>query len=218
MNEDETDPFARLGWKVEIVRLADLHTPFNPSPECGVSGAKRFRDDYEITPFSQSTQAWKSRLEEEDRQRYVERIKMQLEKVQKRSEATVECEMFDAVDLSSDILWTSTETDDDEESNDVEQGTKPIAEVTEVLSFRERMKRLSPHWLPLKVRMKDQTMSYIDLLRPDPLPIRLEQDPMPRVSRRLTLQKMKSENERATENEHDRILKNPQKLELSHNL
>ena len=70
MDKDERDPFAGLRWEVEIVRLADPHTPFNLSPECGVSGAKRFRDDYEITPFLQSTQAWKSRLEEEDRQRY----------------------------------------------------------------------------------------------------------------------------------------------------
>ena len=75
MDEDERDPFVGLGWEVEIVRLVDLHTPFNPSPERGVSGANRFRDDYEITPFSQSTQAWKSRLEEDDRQRYVKRIK-----------------------------------------------------------------------------------------------------------------------------------------------
>ena len=44
--------------------------------------------------------------------------------------------MFDAVDLSSDIPWTLTKTDDDEESNDLEQGTKPMAELTEDLSFR----------------------------------------------------------------------------------
>ena len=198
MDEDERDPFAGLRWEVEIVRLADPHTLFNPSPKRGVSGAKRFRYDYEITPFSQSTQAWKSKLEEEDRQRHVKRIKMRPEKVQKRSEAIVECEMFDAVDLSSDIPWTLTKTDDDEESNGVEQGTKPMAELTEDLSFRERMKRLSPHRLPLKERMKDRTISYVDLLRPDPLPTRLEQDPMPRVSRRLALQKMKSENGWAT--------------------
>ena len=104
---------------------------------------------------------------------------MRPEKVQKRSEAIVECEMFDAVDLSSDIPWTLTKTDDDEESNDVEQGTKPMAELTKDLSFCERMKRLSPHRLPLKERMKDRTISYVDLLRPDPLPTRLEQDPMP---------------------------------------
>ena len=75
MDKDERDPFAGLGWEVEIVRLADPHTPFNPSPERAVSGAKRFHDDYEIKPFSQSTQAWKSRLEEEDRQRYVNQRK-----------------------------------------------------------------------------------------------------------------------------------------------
>ena len=52
MDKEERDPFARLGWEVEIVRLVDPDIPFNPSPECGVSGAKRFCDDYEITPFS----------------------------------------------------------------------------------------------------------------------------------------------------------------------
>ena len=77
------------------------------------------------------------------------------ENVQKRSEAIVECEMFDAVDLSLDIPWTLTKTDDDEESNDVEQGTKPMAKLTEDLSFRESLKRLSPYRLPLKERMKD---------------------------------------------------------------
>ena len=63
--------------------------------------------------------------------------------------------MFDAVDLSLDIPWMLTETNDDKESNDVEQGTKPMAELTEDLSFRERMKRLSSHRLPLKERVKD---------------------------------------------------------------
>ena len=122
---------------------------------------------------------------------------MQPEKVQKRSKAIVECELFDAVDLSTDIPWMITEVDDEEESNDVEEGDEPMAELTKVLSFCERMKRLSLHWLPLKERMKDQTISYVDLLCPNPLPTRLE-DPMPQVSRRLALQTKKSENERAT--------------------
>ena len=33
MAEDERDPFAGLGWKVEIVRLADPYIPLNSSPE-----------------------------------------------------------------------------------------------------------------------------------------------------------------------------------------
>ena len=82
--------------------------------------------------------------------------------------------MQDVIDLSSDIPWTIINMDDDKESNDVEQGTEPMAELIEVLSFRERMKRLSLHWLPLKERMKDQTISYVDLLRPNPLLARLE--------------------------------------------
>ena len=49
--------------------------------------------------------------------------------------------MFDAVDLSSDIPWTLTKTDNDEESNDVEQGTKPMVELTEDLLFRCRVER-----------------------------------------------------------------------------
>ena len=40
MEDEEKDPFEGLGWEVEIVRLADLHVPFNPSSEHGVSGAK----------------------------------------------------------------------------------------------------------------------------------------------------------------------------------
>ena len=72
-----------------------------------------------------------------------------------------------------------TEMDDEEELKDVEQETKPMAELTKALSFSERMKRLSPHRLPLKEWMKDRTISYVDLLHPDPLPARLEEDPMP---------------------------------------
>ena len=63
MDEEEGDSFVRLKWEAEIVSLADLHILFNPSLEGGLSDAKRFRDDYEITLFSQSTQAWKWRME-----------------------------------------------------------------------------------------------------------------------------------------------------------
>ena len=108
---------------------------------------------------------------------------------------TVKCKMFDAVDLSTDILWTIIEMDDEEESKDAEQGTEPMAELIKALSFFERMKRLSPHQLPLKEWMKDRTINYIDLLRLDPLPAKLEEDPMPQVSRRLALRKMKSREE-----------------------
>ena len=60
--------FKGLGWDKEIVSLGDPHIPFNPSSERERSVVKRYRDDYKMTPFSQSTQAWKLRVvEEEDR-------------------------------------------------------------------------------------------------------------------------------------------------------
>ena len=39
---------------LEMVRLVDLHIPFNPLVECRVSGAKQFRDDYKMIFFLQS--------------------------------------------------------------------------------------------------------------------------------------------------------------------
>ena len=105
--------------------------------------------------------------------------------------------MFDAIDLSTDIPRTITKMDNEEESNDVEQGVEPMAELTKIFSFCERMKRLSRHWLPLKERMKDQTIIYVILLCPNSFPARLEEDPIPRVSRRLALQNMKLEDQRA---------------------
>ena len=88
--------------------------------------------------------------------------------------------------------------DDEEESNNVKQEAEPKAKIPKILSFCERMKRLSPHRLPMKEQMKDQTVCYVDLLCPDPLPPRLEDDFVPRVCRRLELLKVKSKDERAT--------------------
>ena len=82
-------------------------------------------------------------------------VRMRGEKVPKKLEAIVECDMFEAIDLSKDIPWTITEVDDEEESNDVEQEAKPKVEIPKVLSFHERMKRFFPHQLLLKEQMKD---------------------------------------------------------------
>ena len=46
--------------------------------------------------------------------------------------------------------------------------------------------------------MKDQTINYVDLLGPDPLLTRLKEDLVPRVCKRLELQKVKSKDERTT--------------------
>ena len=39
-----------------------------------------------------------------------------------------------------------------------------VVESSKNLYFYERMKRLSPHCLPLREHMKDQTIRYVDLL------------------------------------------------------
>jgi hypothetical protein len=41
---------------------------------------------------------------------------------------------------------------------------KIVGESSRSLSFREKMRRLSPHCRPLKDRMKDKTVSNVDLL------------------------------------------------------
>ena len=56
---DERDMFAGLGWEKEIRSLADPHIPVNLSPEFEFAAGNRSSDDYELTPFSQSTQAWR---------------------------------------------------------------------------------------------------------------------------------------------------------------
>ena len=42
-------------------------------------------------------------MEQEEREQYAEQVRMQGEKVLKKLEATIECDMFEAIDLSKDI-------------------------------------------------------------------------------------------------------------------
>ena len=70
--------FDSLGRHEEIVSLEDLHIPFNPQLELErneKSAAEQYRYEYVMTPFLQSTQAWKWRMEEEERQRYADKLK-----------------------------------------------------------------------------------------------------------------------------------------------
>jgi hypothetical protein len=65
---DERDMLAGLEWEKEIRSLGDPHIPFNPSPEFEFAVGNRSSDDYELTPFLQSTQAWRCRVQEEQKQ------------------------------------------------------------------------------------------------------------------------------------------------------
>ena len=61
-------------------------------------------------------------------------------------------EANDAIDLN------------DDKSIDVKEEVKVVGESSRSLLFHKRMKGLSPYRYPLKDRMKDKTVWYIDLL------------------------------------------------------
>ena len=66
--EKKTDMFAGLRWEKEIRSLGDPHISFNSSPEFEFRPRNRGSDVYELTPFSQSTQAWRWRVQEKNKQ------------------------------------------------------------------------------------------------------------------------------------------------------
>ena len=152
----------------EIGNLGDPHIPFNPTPKGEIdekSGIERFRDDYVMTPFLQSTQTWKL-MAEEDQRRYAN--KFEIDAVGKDLTKCVGGDPNDVVDLGGDILKKPEDVDVEDNSFDIVE-VKVAGESSKTLSFRKKMRGLSPHRLPLKERMKDQTISYVDLLRPNPL-------------------------------------------------
>ena len=59
---------------------------------------------------------------------------------------------------------------DEDKPNETEQDVKVVGEFSKSLSFREMMRKLSPHHRPLNDRMRNKAVSYIDLLRPGPPP------------------------------------------------
>jgi hypothetical protein len=150
---EKRDMFEGLGYDGEIENFGDPFIPVNPSSERErdeSSDIDRFCDDYDITPFSQSTQAWRMRAEK-DRRRYEE----------KNLTKNVGEDLIGVVDLSADI-WLKPE-DVDDNSIDIKE-VKVAGESSKTLSFRKKMRGLSPHRLPLKERKKDRTISYVDLL------------------------------------------------------
>ena len=56
------------------------------------------------------------------------------------------------------------DADLNEDKSIVTEEVKVVGKSSKSLSFCERMKGLSPHCRPLKDRMRDKTISYVDLL------------------------------------------------------
>ena len=72
---DKRDIFAGLTWKKEIRSLGDPHVHFNSLPKHNICVVNRYSNDYKLTSFSQSTQTWRWRMQEEQKQ-YAKNNKM----------------------------------------------------------------------------------------------------------------------------------------------
>ena len=71
MMEKVRDMFEGQEWDEKIHNLGDPHIPFNATPNRErdeISARDWFHDEYVMTPFLQSKQAWKMRAEEDQRQ------------------------------------------------------------------------------------------------------------------------------------------------------
>ena len=69
-------------------------------------------------------------------------------------------------------------------SKDNEKEVKNVGVSSRFLLFRERMRGLSLHRCPPKDRMRDKTVSYVDLLRTDPPPSRRNDETSRRFAKR----------------------------------
>ena len=105
-------------------------------------------------------------------------MRMWSEQKLEQVKATVECNKDDVIDLSADISWSPIKIDSEEESHDEEKDEKVVEDPMKNLSFVKKMNRLSPHRLLLSKWMKDCTISYVDLLCPDSLPPKSDEELM----------------------------------------
>lgn len=97
---------------------------------------------------------------EEEWQQYAKNNKIQTDVLEKNATKWVDVEANDAINLSV------------HKSINVEEKIKMIAKSLRSTLFREMKKRLSPHRHPLKNRVKDWTIYYVNLLQPGPPPSR----------------------------------------------
>ena len=142
---EEKDMFAGLGWEKEIRSLEYPHIFFTPSPEHNKCAGNQCSDNHKLTPFSQSTQAWRWRMQDK---------RKQYEKNQKKR----------ADVLKEDVDVIEDANLNEEKVKDMEKEVKVVSKSSRFLLFRERMRGLSPHYRSLKDRMRNKTVSYVDLL------------------------------------------------------
>ena len=52
----------------EDYKCRDSHVPLNPSPKNDLCVGNQYNDDYELIPFLQSTQTWRWKIQEDQKQ------------------------------------------------------------------------------------------------------------------------------------------------------
>ena len=62
----------------------------------------------------------------------------------------------------------SQEVEDESNTVDEEEEVKEAVEESKQITVKEMFRNLSPHRLPYRERIKDRSISYVDLLCPDP--------------------------------------------------
>ena len=98
------------------------------------------------------------RMVEEVQKRYTKNDKRRADVLEKDTTKCMHDEVDKAFDLNEDI------------SIDTDEEVKVVRKSLRFLSFHKRIKKLLPHRYPLKDRMRDITILYVDLLRPSPPP------------------------------------------------
>ena len=98
---EERDMFVGLGWEKEIRSLGNPHVPVNPLPKHDIGVGNRYSDDYELTPFLQSTQTWRWRVQGEQK-RYVKNDKRRADVLEKDATRCMNGEANNAIDLNED--------------------------------------------------------------------------------------------------------------------
>ena len=111
--------------------------------EYDIGAANQYSDDYKMIPFSESKQVWKWRVEGEQKQ-YAKNDKRWADVPEKAADVNED------VDLNED------------KSINMEEEVK-VGKSLRSLSFCEKMKSLSPHGRSLKDRMRDKTVSYVEM-------------------------------------------------------
>ena len=91
--------FSCLEWEKQIRSLRDPHVPFNPLSEHDIGVENRCSDDYKLIPFSESTQAWRWRVQEEQK-RFAKNDRRRADVLEKDATRGMNGEANHAVDLN----------------------------------------------------------------------------------------------------------------------